>query len=96
MCWLQNGYLTSLSMEVDYDSEVLRYVYKCGNPTLQSHSPRCEERQTEKAESENYFLPALRHHRVLCNTGEALSKFYLRVGYEGPGYVWYFYTCCTI
>ena len=89
------GYLASFQMEVDYDSEKLRYVYKCGHRTLQED--KCGLRTTTPVDSENFFLPTLRHHHVHCKDDEVLRSFWLKVDYILPrGHVWYDFSCCAL
>jgi hypothetical protein len=92
------GFLTSVYMEVDFDTEHLRYIYTCGKPiSVALEAYKCNDHHTQKYDSEDYRLPALEHHFIKCNKNEFLVKFFLRVDYEAPrGNVWYNYTCCSI
>ena len=92
------GFLTSFYIEVDYNTENLRYIYTCGRPrNFVFDSSQCNDQETAKFDSEDYHLTALEHHSVKCNKNESLVKFYLRVDYEAPrGHVWYHYTCCSV
>jgi hypothetical protein len=90
------GFLASLAMEVEYDRQELRYLYKCAK-VAPVFSPKCVDRRTAAHDSEGFLLPALRYHAVSCDDGEYLQKFNLMVDYEEPnGHVWYRFTCCTL
>ncbi len=96
-CSGSGGLLASLSMEVNYETKTLRYFYQCGMPANSHQAPRCKDTTTPKRDSENFFLPSLRHHHVRCDKNAFLQKFYIIVDYDQPrGHVWYHYTCCTL
>ena len=91
------GFLASILMEVDYDTDQLRYIYQCGKPASRHPEAECEDRKTTKSDAEKYFLPTLRHHHVRCEKGEVLKSFLLQVDYDLPGgHVWYNYSCCRL
>ena len=90
----EGGLMASIRMEVDFEAEKLRYIYKCGK--LKSGSaPTCHDRQTPEIDPVNYHLPTLEQLGMKCESNEGLFKFQLRARYDTPR-IWYNFTCCSL
>ena len=90
------GFLTSVRVEVHLESEILRYVYTCARMKKNSDaSQSCQERQTVKQESDDFYLPTLVRHSLRCEKGEGMRKFHMRGESELPSdKLWYNFSCC--
>ena len=88
-----NVFMTAVAMELDLETEMLRYIYKCGKVDLGTES-LCEERSTPKHQTKDFFLLNLEYLGIQCRPDEGLTKFQLRVEHEPGLLLWYEYTCC--
>ena len=89
-------FLTAVTMELDFETDTLRYVYKCGKVRLAAES-MCEEILSPKNGGKDYVLQNLEHHSIKCPPYSGLTKFQLRVNYHPLIHsdLWYQFTCCS-
>ena len=86
-------YLTAVTMELDFETDMLRYIYKCGK-VYGSINRVCEGKSTPKHQAKDFFVLNLEHLGITCYPNEGLTKFQLRVEYEPDLLLWYEFTCC--
>ena len=86
-------FLTAVTMELDFETDTLRYVYKCGK-VYGSINSVCEGKSTLKHQAKDLFVLNLEHLGITCYPNEGLTKFQLRVECEPDLLLWYEFTCC--
>ena len=89
------GFLATIFLEINLETEQLRYVYRCGKFAHSEARTACQVRQTPKHDAENYLLTTLEHHDIKCQDEELLSWFQLKTDGKSPySLLWYNYECC--
>ena len=88
------GFLASIRMEVQLESDMLRYIYSCARKKKKNSDvgQSCQERQTANQEADDFFLPTLVRHSIRCEDDEGLKKFQIRS--DARSNLRYNFGCC--
>ena len=89
------SFLASFRLEVNLETEALRYIYKCGK-LPSGLKPKCQDRQSPMTDPEDFFLPTLEHHAIKCQPDEGLFMFKMGAKLVSLSpVIWYNFTCCS-